>query len=161
MRSTSANMKRMFACSLLSLKHQRNHRSVNSILATKSQCEQQFKKTEKTDEKRDVDWAECPLCGAAVKRRHLKRHMRRAHRLALSPSTKPKPMRITKRISPEEARELRRANQDSLVSDQAIADYLKRFPVHEEIGKFGVPQDKYRWGFYGSRTMEFNAWRRS
>lgn len=70
-------------------------------------------------------------------------------------------MLTAKRITPEDARELRRANQDSLVSDQAIADYLKRFPVHEEIGKFGVPQDKYRWGFYGSRSMEYDVWRRT
>lgn len=135
---------------------------MNSILKPNSQGDQQFKKTEKEGVKRDIDWIECPLCGSPVKMRHLRRHMRRVHCVALSPSTEPNPVRKAKRITPEEARELRRANQDnSLVSDQAIADYLKRFPVNEEIGKFGVPQDKYRWGFYGSRSMEYDAWRRA
>lgn len=47
-----------------------------------------------------------------------------------------------------------------LARNKEIAEYLKRHPIHNEIGKFGVPQDKYRWGFYGSSSMEYDIWRK-
>lgn len=28
------------------------------------------------------------------------------------------------------------------------------------LGKFGVPQDKYRWGFFGNKSMEYDIWRK-
>ena len=46
-----------------------------------------------------------------------------------------------------------------LINDQAIADYLRRNPVTEDMGKFGVPQDKYRYKFYGHASMEVDQWR--
>lgn len=73
----------------------------------------------------------------------------------LSRSTRP-------RITAKGVHEPRTAFQEnSLVSDQAIAEYLRRVPHREEMGKFGVPQDKHRWGFYGSRSMEYDIWRRT
>lgn len=44
--------------------------------------------------------------------------------------------------------------------DKEISDYLKKHPIKDGIGKFGVPQDKYRWGFYGSSSMEYDIWRK-
>lgn len=52
------------------------------------------------------------------------------------------------------------AEVSPLIQNAEIAKYLKRVPMHQEIGKFGVPQDKYRWGFYGSSTMDFDTWRK-
>lgn len=52
------------------------------------------------------------------------------------------------------------AEVSPLIQNSEIAKYLKRVPTHQEMGKFGVPQDRYRWGFYGSSTMEFDAWRK-
>lgn len=65
-------------------------------------------------------------------------------------------------LTPEQARLQRQALKESdLVSDQKIRDYLQRNPNREDrIGKFGVPRDKYRWGFYGHQTMEYDAWGR-
>jgi hypothetical protein len=65
-------------------------------------------------------------------------------------------------LTPEQARAQRQALKDNaLVHDQQIRDYLRRNPIKEEkIGKRGVPQDKYRWGFYGHQTMEYDSWGR-
>lgn len=46
----------------------------------------------------------------------------------------------------------------SILTDEQIRKYLEQHPETEEIGKFGVPQDKYRWGFYGHKTMEYDQW---
>ena len=46
-----------------------------------------------------------------------------------------------------------------LINDRAIADYLRRNPVTEDMGKFGVPQDKYRYNFFGHASMEVDQWR--
>ncbi len=53
---------------------------------------------------------------------------------------------------------VRETGGHTLVSDPQIRSYLERNPVREEMGKFGVPQDKYRWGFYGHGTMEYDSW---
>jgi hypothetical protein len=64
-------------------------------------------------------------------------------------------------IKRKEAGELLEALSDHhLIADKMVADYLKRNPVKDEMGKFGVPQDKYRWGFYGNKTMEYDSWSR-
>lgn len=41
--------------------------------------------------------------------------------------------------------------------NKVIKKYLDKNP-HEDMGKFGVPQDKYRHGFYGSNSMEYDVW---
>lgn len=66
------------------------------------------------------------------------------------------------KITPEIAAELRKILQDrAFFTNKEIEDYLVKNPnKYDAIGKFGVPQDKYRWGFYGSRTMEYDSWRR-
>lgn len=48
----------------------------------------------------------------------------------------------------------------SLVQNSEIRNYLIRVPEKEQIGKFGVPQDEYRHGFYGSGSMEYDVWRK-
>lgn len=67
----------------------------------------------------------------------------------------------TPRMSRAEAAQKRAAlNDQRLVSDKKIADYLRRNPTENQMGKFGVPQDPFRHGFYGSATMEYDVWRR-
>ncbi len=60
----------------------------------------------------------------------------------------------------KEAAGIREAlTEQKLRADKEIADYISRNPIKEDqFGKFGVPQDKYRWGFYGHKTMEFDVW---
>lgn len=56
---------------------------------------------------------------------------------------------------------LARINKISpLIRNQEIANYLKRVSDLSGVGKHGVPQDKYRWRFYGSSTMDFDLWRK-
>lgn len=50
--------------------------------------------------------------------------------------------------------------KESIIQNKEIFEYLKKNPTKEEIGKFGVPQDKYRYGFYGSTSMEYDIWRK-
>ena len=49
------------------------------------------------------------------------------------------------------------------IVDPEIAAYLKKNPTddYSRIGKFGLPQDKYRWNFYGSSTFEYDSWGRN
>ncbi|OAI09676.1 hypothetical protein A1359_18510 [Methylomonas lenta] len=90
----------------------------------------------------------CEICGISISKRRLSRHKERLHRIYNDPKR-------------EEAARMRDALEETnVVSDQSIREYLARNPMKEEMGKFGVPQDKYRWGFYGSKTIEFDAWSR-
>ena len=44
--------------------------------------------------------------------------------------------------------------------NQEIQEYINRVPEPNKIGSFGIPQDKYRWGFYGHATMSYDIWGR-
>lgn len=70
----------------------------------------------------------------------------------------------SKKLTSEDAAQLLKAKNDVRIlengNDKDIANYLKKNPPASQIGKFGVPQDKYRWGFYGHRTMEYDLWRK-
>lgn len=135
---------------------------MNSRRSIDTPSSQQPEPPERCEEKPAINWTTCPICGAAVQRRHLKRHLRRVHHARPSTIVHTPSIRSSGRLTASEAAELRRAYQESrLIADQAIADYLRRLPNQDEMGRFGVPQDKYRWGFYGSRSMEYDAWRRS
>lgn len=135
---------------------------MNSRGSIDTQSKQNPQQPQRCEEKPAAQWTTCAICGADVQRRHLKRHLRRVHHARPSPVASTPSIRSSRHLTPSEAGELRRAYQESrLISDQAIADYLRRLPNQDEMGRFGVPQDKYRWGFYGSRSMEYDAWRRS
>ncbi|WP_439510492.1 hypothetical protein [Marinimicrobium koreense] len=43
---------------------------------------------------------------------------------------------------------------------EKIRAYLAANPIYEGLGKFGLPQSKYRNGTYGLRSMELNEWSR-
>jgi len=134
--------------------------------ATAAAQTQKEKDKKKVEEEKIV---RCKLCGCEVKKKNLKKHVRRIHEEAKSQSwaTRKQSFRVRNydnnmKMTSGEARKQREALEDNkLGSDEAIADYLRKHPKEEEMGKFGVPQDKYRWGFYGSRTMEYDSWGRS
>jgi hypothetical protein len=120
----------------------------------------------------------CPCCRHPVKAKNLKRHLGRVHDLGANEVTinKPaggSPTNQTGRMlwaaaNAERARRINASNRwrfevsdvEGLCRDPAIADYLQRNPVRAGMGKFGVPQDSFRWGFYGHRTMEYDSWGR-
>lgn len=61
-------------------------------------------------------------------------------------------------------RECTSTNEDKdvqLNQNKEIRGYLKKNPVYQGIGKFGVPQDKYRYNFFGKKTMNFDIWRKN
>ena len=117
-----------------------------------------------------VVFVQCPQCGVRLKENNLSRHVRRRHTRKNLKSEKKRDFRNgEKKIKPshkqimtqEEAKQLRAAmNETELLTNKEIAAYIKRNPLKEEVGKFGLPQDKYRWGFFGSRSMQYDVWRK-
>lgn len=95
----------------------------------------------------------CPRCNRDVKQRNLNKHIRRCIQITPPPHRK-KPTRETA------AEWLKARNELNLVNNKEISEYLRKNPSKDGIGKFGVPQDKYRWGFYGHTSMEYDNWRK-
>jgi len=63
--------------------------------------------------------------------------------------------------TPQEATEKLEAIRNiDMIRNKDIKKYLENNPHKEELGKFGVPQDKFRFNFYGSKTMEYDIWRK-
>ena len=56
------------------------------------------------------------------------------------------------------ARQLEQIQKPPTDNDQ-INDFIKRNPAPDELGKFGKPQDPYRRGAYGTRSMEYDVTR--
>ncbi len=114
----------------------------------------------------DNEFTTCPKCNKAVKKKNLKKHIRRIHKNKVNAKNKKVNKRKSKiiplpdhKMTPEVAAELRKALEETdIVKDKSIAEYLEKNPLKDETGKFGVPQDKYRWGFYGSKSMEYDNW---
>lgn len=137
--------------------------SVNSSKAVKTTSKKNNK--DKSNLDKEVNGDEiviCPRCDCQVKKKNLKKHTQRIHKTKRRAGRKkggryiPPPR---ENLTAAEALELRKAIEDqNLCSDREIAEYLKKNPLKDEMGKFGVPQDKYRWGFYGSKSMEYDAW---
>jgi ribosomal protein L32 len=112
-----------------------------------------------------ADFAVCSECGAHVKKSNLSKHRRRCHSRKHPVPVRKDPgyfsnAREMREATKANARAMRRANDaNTLCSDKQIAEFLKRNPLPDQMGKFGVPQDKYRYGFYGSKSMEYDSWR--
>lgn len=86
----------------------------------------------------------CPICNTKVKELNLKRHFSRVHNDRKSLAV-----------------EMKMAySEQQLCSDKQISDFLKNNPVKDYSGRFGTPQDKYRWGAYGRSSMEYDTWRK-
>lgn len=115
----------------------------------------------------------CEQCQRHVKRKNLKKHIKRIHingksntngkRVqAKSKKSKIEPLPRFK-LTSKDARKMRRIRENveaHFTRDKEVSEYLKSHPLKDGMGKFGVPQDKYRWGFYGSRSMEYDTWGR-
>lgn len=119
-----------------------------------------------TDKEESKQLAKCPTCTELVLKKNLKKHIRKAHKKKIARNRKNKkrvfsPPNFPKANKPsaEDAKKLREAiNDGDLITDETIKRYVEDNPSKDEMGKFGVPQDKYRWGFYGSRSMEYDSW---
>lgn len=94
----------------------------------------------------------CPECSNRVKTKNLKKHINRIHG----------EKKINSKLTVKDAAELKKIlTDDSFYKDKEIALYLAKNPIKEQLGKFGVPQDKYRWGNFGASTMEYDSWSRN
>lgn len=49
---------------------------------------------------------------------------------------------------------------ENISDKEIIKRYLAANPAPDSMGKFGVPQSKYRYGTYGLGSMEYNPWAR-
>ncbi|MCG7879351.1 MAG: hypothetical protein N0C90_23905 [Candidatus Thiodiazotropha endolucinida] len=126
------------------------------------------KDVRKSPKSKGDEFVSCPKCKKQVKAKNLKKHLRRIHGERVLPkksarSGKKSKVKFTttpvNKMTPSEAAEYRKSLEDvHLGEDRAISEYLKKNPSKDEMGKFGVPQDKYRWGFYGSKSMEYDVW---
>ena len=122
------------------------------------------KKNNKRNAKSDVRSKSqiCDICGQEIAGNinHHKKQVHPARQPKLGAPAKPK--RKQKKLSPKQASaRLKEIRDQKFFHDQAILDYLSRVPEIPKYGKFGVPQDKYRWGFYGHRSMEYDIWGRN
>lgn len=98
------------------------------------------------------DYTQCSICGGKLQLKELQAHIDKHI------DTR---RQKTKRASAALTAEARKAIEDSdLGGDQNIADYLKNNPVKVRAGTVGLPQDKYRYGFYGNKSMEYDVWRK-
>jgi len=61
---------------------------------------------------------------------------------------------ITSQEATERLNDIR--SQSDIIGNKEIKKYIKRCP--DKLRKFGKPQDKYRYGFYGSNSMEYDTW---
>ena len=142
------------------------------------------------DGKSNEKYIVCPLCNKGIKENILEEHARRIHgknfalhkALAAERLEKPKaktPAKakksrarkaLAKKIRAEKAKICkervvdriveRKTLDGSIVQNKQILEYLIKNPCDNGMGKFGVPQDKYRHGFYGNKTMEYDALRK-
>jgi uncharacterized Zn finger protein (UPF0148 family) len=133
----------------------------------------------------------CPVCNKDIKQKTLEEHARRIHKgdaaikRALAGDKLATPKNTTSaKVKKNQARKSliesiraekakickdrvkdriaeRRTLESSIVQNKQILEYLKKNPCDNVMGKFGVPQDKYRSNFCGSKTMEYDTWRKA
>lgn len=68
---------------------------------------------------------------------------------------KGQPTKITKKHASEVLQAFKEQEESS---DIEIKKYIQLNPVNDGVGPLGKPQDKYRWGFYGSKSMDYDGW---
>lgn len=102
----------------------------------------------------DDELVTCLRCKKRVKRKNLKRHYMRIHKAELKNEASLYPMKAEQSTS-DMAKEMRQALRSNLfASDYNIADYIERHPEKDRLGMFGLPQDKNRWGAFGSSSSK-------
>lgn len=58
------------------------------------------------------------------------------------------------------AEQLKVIKNTEMTKDREIKEFLEKNPAQEKLGKFGEPQDKFRHGYYGNSSMEYDIWRK-
>ena len=120
--------------------------------------EAQRKKAEQKKVKQQDMLVKCGYCTSLVKEKNLAYHRKKQHGTTARP---PRKSANKSQITPETARQLLKIMEETrLVQDKEISNYINQHPVEDKAGKYGVPQDKYRFGFYGSRSMAYDLWRK-
>lgn len=84
----------------------------------------------------------CPYCGVSISLKKFERHIR---------SKCPK-HKGTAQIS---------KNGNKFYTDPDIEKYLALHPEPPKIGKFGIPQAKFKYNTYGRSGMEYDTWSKS
>ncbi|WP_455425717.1 hypothetical protein [Dryocola sp. LX212] len=84
----------------------------------------------------------CPHCNASVSPKKFDKHVR---------------SKCPKR---KDAHQVNKAGSE-FYTDPAIEKYLALHPEPPKIGKFGVPQAKFKYSTYGRSGMEYDTWSKS
>ena len=84
----------------------------------------------------------CPYCDALVSPKKFDKHVR---------------SKCPKRNAARQASKI----DNEFCTDPAIKEYLALHPEPSKIGKFGVPQAKFKYSTYGLSGMEYDTWRKS
>ncbi|WP_370611536.1 hypothetical protein [Klebsiella aerogenes] len=84
----------------------------------------------------------CPYCNISVSARKFGKHIR---------------SKCPKR---KDAHQVNKAGSE-FYTDPAIEKYLAQHPEPPKIGKFGVPQAKFKYSTYGRSGMEYDTWSKS
>jgi hypothetical protein len=84
----------------------------------------------------------CPYCDVSISPKKFEKHIR---------------SKCPKRKG---ARQVSRAGNE-FYTDPEIEKYLALHPEPPKIGKFGVPQAKFKYNTYGRSGMEFDTWGKS
>ena len=102
----------------------------------------------------------CPSCLQFVYEKNLERHESKSLicKEMLAHERQIENQRRASKAKIEERKKLGESRRN-IVQNPQIYQFLRENPIKDEIRKFGVPQDKYRYGFYGSSTMEYDIWR--
>jgi len=118
--------------------------------------QQESARIKKEFNKQKID---CPKCKSKIVRKNLKKHLMKVHGINEENSIKSNRPPVVNQSKAEMAREILLAlKETNMTKNKEIYQYLQRNPYKEELGKYGVPQDKYRYGAYGSNSMEYDAW---
>ena len=119
-------------------------------------AQQESARVKKEFNKQKID---CPKCNSKVIRKNLNKHLLKIHGIKAVNNFKSKRFSVVNQSKAEIAHEILEAlKETNMIKNKEISRYLQRNPDKEELGKYGVPQDKYRYGFYGSHSMEYDAW---
>lgn len=102
----------------------------------------------------------CKLCGVEVigsMSNHQKKHILAVTNQPHKPS---RPQYQKPKLTYSEAAKILAALKEPIINNESILAYVSRVPEVDALGKFGLPQDKYRYGFYGHASMSYDIWSR-
>lgn len=104
----------------------------------------------------------CPICQQFIYEENRNRHEQRSAncKQMITQLNAQNERKVACKKQIDERKTLGESRLGTLVQNTDINEFLIKNPCDNGMGKFGVPQEKYRHGFYGNKTMEYDIWRK-